>query len=46
MNLLIPRTVPECLLHAGCLLATGDIERNQELALEPEVHGTQEETGR
>lgn len=46
MNILIPWTVPECLLHAGCLLATRVIERNQELPLDSEGHGTQEETDR
>lgn len=43
MNLLILWTVPECLLHAACLLATRDTEGNQALPLDLEVHGPEEE---
>lgn len=42
VNSLVARTVPECLLRAGCLLTTTDMERNQELPLDLAVHGPEE----
>ena len=42
VNSLVARTVPECLLRAGCLLTTMDMERNQELPLDLAVHGPEE----
>lgn len=39
MSLFIPGPVPECLLHAGWLLATRDTQRDQEQPFDLDVHG-------